>query len=651
MPEDDAPIQRTIHDEDDNDWEDHEESDDVLVRRVQGPTPPHGGVVIDDSGGGDDHGGDDVQGINVWPTNLTEAVQGPTPTQGGVVIDASGGDDSEDTRDFDVDSKTYLVESFASAEAAEKSVQPGSYTLQWVQGLQQPATGDELLELVIHDALINEGVDLHDNIDDMSILLVFMARPGLAAMVAATNAHYNEDDEQPFERQRNEVTIQILQTVAEGVSSLEAGGGLEKWRLDPTREQRSALNIAATRLATYMARPLTARARMTRVERLRYLATLGQPPPAHLLKHLQDTPRQEAKCVTDASSRDASSSRPPTKQGVREGSALGEELGVPRDQSAKATRIQVELDQLTSAEDLTNEENEDEDYRMRKNGLPPRSEEEAAKWKAVCEGGVDHAKIMAKYTEVDIATFHAQMQERATKRRAIEDDNTINGILPATVGRMTMLQQRCEDVLNVGSTYGRDYILQAQAQWDVAWTKGKPAVAEKLATEKPATEKPEKPEKPAAKKPATKKPATEKPTPEKPTDPRGAREMPTKRYKPSSCFGEREASKVERHSCERPLRPQLPKRAKSKRARVKIPAAQRSTTTTGKAVVAHTLEGRLGSTKLKEETLASLNEYWEAVDDGSITIDDLHEAEENIGVLVEKFRHGPNRYISKNFLL
>ena len=57
------------------------------------------------------------------------------------------------------------------------------------------------------------------------------------------------------------------------------------------------------------------------------------------------------------------------------------------------------------------------------------------------------------------------------------------------------------------------------------------------------------------------------------------------------------------------------------------------------------------SAKLKEETLASLSEYWEALDDGEFTVDDHHEAELNIAVLVEKFRHGPNRHIAENFLL
>ena len=703
MPEDDAPIQRTIHDEDDNDLEDHEESDDALVRRVQGPTPPQGGVVIDDSGGGDDHGGDDVQGINVWTTDPAEAVQGPTPALGGVVIDDNGGDDSDDTRDFDVDNKTtyhrMLVESFAGAEEGERSVQPGSYTLQWVQGLQQPATGDELLELVIHDALINEGVDLHENIDDMSVLLVFMAKPGLAAMVAATNAHYTEDDEQPFERQRNEVTIKILQTVAEG-------GEQEIWRLDPTREQRSALNIAATRLATYMARPLTARARMTRVERLRYLAALGQPPPTHLLKHLKrsatvppnrrggglwcgnmgigcpctsrwpgflfccvtcargqvcrrnchptpgggqpapplpslhnGTPRQEAKCVTDASS-----SRPPTKQGVSEGSAREKPATEkPPKKPAKQQRAENEkqakaalaTNQLTSEEDLTVEVNEvdvgivEEDYRMRKNGLPQRSEEEAAKWKAICEGGVDHAKTMAKYTEVDITTFHAQMQERASKRRAIEDDNTINDILPAATGRM--VQQRCEDVLNVGSNYGRDYILQAQVEWDVAWTKGMQHAPSNVEDGQGRNQ---------ARTKQTKRDCL--------CPPRRQQMVEESERVRKVQVAKREATK--REAKERPL-DQLPKRAKSQRAKVKIPTAQYSTKTPCKAATTHTVKGRLDSTKLKEETLASLDEYWEAVDDGNITVDDLHEAEENIGVLVEKFRHGPNRYISQNFLL
>jgi len=57
------------------------------------------------------------------------------------------------------------------------------------------------------------------------------------------------------------------------------------------------------------------------------------------------------------------------------------------------------------------------------------------------------------------------------------------------------------------------------------------------------------------------------------------------------------------------------------------------------------------STKLKEETLASLSVYWDALDGGEFTVDDHHEAEANIAVLVEKFRHGPNRYIAENFLL
>ena len=83
-----------------------------------------------------------------------------------------------------------------------------------------------------------------------------------------------------------------------------------------------------------------------------------------------------------------------------------------------------------------------------------------------------------------------------------------------------------------------------------------------------------------------------------------------------------------------------PTKRTTKRPKVKIPKGRLDS-----------LKGRLDSTRLKEQTLASLGVLWEYVDDGSITVDDLHEAETDIAVLIEKFRHGPNRYISEHSLL
>jgi len=98
-----------------------------------------------------------------------------------------------------------------------------------------------------------------------------------------------------------------------------------------------------------------------------------------------------------------------------------------------------------------------------------------------------------------------------------------------------------------------------------------------------------------------------------------------------------------------------PKRA-LKRPKIKIPKKPTSLVNratvqvSGRAAAAHTLKGRLDSSRLKAETLASLDVLWEAVDDGSITVDDLHDAEADIEVLIEKFRHGPNRYIARKSL-
>jgi len=94
----------------------------------------------------------------------------------------------------------------------------------------------------------------------------------------------------------------------------------------------------------------------------------------------------------------------------------------------------------------------------------------------------------------------------------------------------------------------------------------------------------------------------------------------------------------------------------TKRPRIKIPnkptsCVNKCTVVTGRAASTNTLKGRLDSSRLKQQTLASLDTLWECVDDGSITVDDLHEAETDIAVLIEKFRHGPNRYIAENSLL
>ena len=86
-----------------------------------------------------------------------------------------------------------------------------------------------------------------------------------------------------------------------------------------------------------------------------------------------------------------------------------------------------------------------------------------------------------------------------------------------------------------------------------------------------------------------------------------------------------------------------------KQARVKIPGKPSVSRRAQGQAVKLSSDERKESDALREDTLIALDLHWQAVDDGSFTMDDYYDAEEHLAVLQTKLRDGPNKYMADTF--
>ena len=89
--------------------------------------------------------------------------------------------------------------------------------------------------------------------------------------------------------------------------------------------------------------------------------------------------------------------------------------------------------------------------------------------------------------------------------------------------------------------------------------------------------------------------------------------------------------------------------APPKKNRVKIPGKPSVSRRPQSQAVKLSATGRTESDALRVDTLIALDLHWQAVDDGSFTMDDYYDAEEHLAVLLKKLRDGPNQYMSESF--
>ena len=88
-------------------------------------------------------------------------------------------------------------------------------------------------------------------------------------------------------------------------------------------------------------------------------------------------------------------------------------------------------------------------------------------------------------------------------------------------------------------------------------------------------------------------------------------------------------------------------RTVGKRTQVKIPGKPSVSRRQPSQAVKLSSIGREASDALRKDTLAEMDLAWQAIDDGTFTMDDYFVAEQHLAVLTAKLNDGPNKYFQE----